>query len=111
MSSACKQSTNNLTDHLSKCAITDVTDVGLFSRVPASVTLEDVLLCEGHRTQVTLERSLLAVDPAVFLEVSLLKEPLPALLTFLVTNLWINKYTLLQRFRFMMKIFSKYFVS
>lgn len=73
--------------NLSERPVTDVTDVGFLAGVSPPVTLEDVLLGEGHRTEVTLERSLLAVDSAVFLEVRLLKEPLAALRAHLITDL------------------------
>lgn len=73
--------------NLSERSVTDVADVGFLAGVSPPVTLEDVLLGEGHRTEVTLERSLLAVDSAVFLEVRLLKETLAALRAHLVTDL------------------------
>lgn len=76
--------------HLSERPVTDVADVGFLAGVSPPVTLEDVLLGEGHRTQVTLERSLLAVDSAVFLEVRLLKEPLAALRAHLITDLCVE---------------------
>lgn len=72
---------------LSEGAVTDVADVGFLAGVTAPVALEDVLLGEGHGTEVTLERSLLAVDTTVFLEVGLLKEPLTTLRALLIADL------------------------